>query len=192
MTFVCFVRHGETDWNKEGKIQGRSDIPLNRAGQEQANLVAQHLKHENWDVLAASPLQRAKKTAETIGASIGLSEIVEMAEFVERAYGDAEGLTKEEREAAFPDQKIPNRETDEELRERGMRGLQILLQQHPGKRILVVAHGGLINAVLSAASKGEIGTGKTRLANTSLSRLVYRENEWHIQDVNVIDHLGVK
>jgi uncharacterized phosphatase len=192
MTFVCFVRHGETDWNRDGRIQGREDIPLNETGLEQAWLVGEYLRNEDWDVLVSSPLQRAKKTAEIIGDCIGIHRVIEMEEFMERGYGLATGMTKEERDVAFPDGNIPERESDGELKGRAMEGLETLLQRYRDRRILVVAHGGVINAILSAVSKGEMDTVKARLDNTGLNRLNYRDGSWMIQDVNVIDHLGVK
>lgn len=193
MTFVCFVRHGETDWNVQGKVQGRTDIPLNEAGVQQAKLAAGHLKDGAWDVVVSSPLKRAKRTAEIIGEAIDAHGIAEMNEFVERDNGETAGMKIAEVQTLFPDRNIiPGRESDKDLQERGLKGLQLLLQQYPGKRVLVVAHGGIINAILAAVSKGEIGTGKTRLDNTGLSRLAYQGNEWIIQEVNVIDHLVVR
>lgn len=191
MTQVCLVRHGETDWNKQGKVQGRTDIPLNETGVGQAEQAANHLEKEKWDVLVSSPLKRAKRTAEIIAEAAGIDRIIEMDEFVERDNRETAGMRIADVQTMFPDRKIPGRELDKALQERGLRGLQLLLQQYPGQRILVVAHGGIINAILSSLSNGEIGTGKTSLKNTSLTRLRYAACEWKIEAVNVVAHLAV-
>lgn len=192
MTKVCFVRHGETNWNYEGRIQGREDIPLNETGKTQARLSGQHLKNEHWDVLAASPLQRAKRTAEIIGEDIGIDQIVEMPEFMERNYGEASGMTREEREEAFPDGNIRRIETIEDLTQRGMRGLEQLSKNYSDQKVLVVAHGGVINAILKAVSGGEIGSGKTRLNNACINLLDYNDSRWNVKAHNVISHLDEK
>jgi uncharacterized phosphatase len=192
MTRVCFVRHGETDWNLHGRIQGREDIALNKTGIEQANLSGEHLKNEHWDVLVSSPLQRAKKTAEIIKEYIDIDNIVDMDEFVERGYGEASGMTKKEREEAFPDGNIPGVETQAGLSERVMRGLDILAGKYPGKKVLVVAHGGVINAILTAVSNGEVGSGKTRLGNACINLLDHSENRWNIRAHNLTSHLMSK
>jgi uncharacterized phosphatase len=66
VTYLCLVRHGETDWNSLGKLQGRADIPLNKIGVLQAEECRDVLKSSKWDVIITSPLKRAKETAEII------------------------------------------------------------------------------------------------------------------------------
>lgn len=109
MTTICLVRHGETDWNALGMIQGKTDIPLNQKGIKQAKECGVFLKSDTWDVIVTSPLTRAKQTAEIISSIIDKPSI-EMADFIERDYGDAEGMTAEERMKTFPDKKYPNQE----------------------------------------------------------------------------------
>src|SRR6056297_2314192 len=70
MTHICLVRHGETDWNLRGLVQGSTDIPLNERGYSQARAAGAYLAGEQWDYLYASPLSRAHKTAVTIGGEI--------------------------------------------------------------------------------------------------------------------------
>ncbi|KAB8134705.1 histidine phosphatase family protein [Gracilibacillus oryzae] len=188
MTTVCFVRHGETDWNAAKRIQGVTDIPLNEKGKRQARECRDYLQSENWDVLISSPLQRAKKTAEIINEVLQLPLYV-MDDFIERSFGDAEGMTVAEREEKFPDGNYPNHETKEALEERVHKGMAKLLENHPEKRILLVAHGAVINTILSIYSNGEIGSGKTLLMNACLNNLEYAEEQWKIHNYNVIDHL---
>ncbi|MFC4403945.1 histidine phosphatase family protein [Gracilibacillus xinjiangensis] len=192
MTTVCLVRHGETDWNAAGRIQGATDIPLNESGKQQARECRDHLQADSWDVLITSPLSRAKKTAEIINEALQLP-LIEMNDFAERSFGEAEGLTVEERKHRFPDGNYPNQETRTALNERVLKGMARIQQTYPGKKILLVAHGAVINAILSIFSEGEIGAGKTLLMNACLNNIEYAEEKWKIHNYNVIDHLsGIK
>ncbi|WP_371931551.1 histidine phosphatase family protein [Bacillus sp. MMSF_3328] len=86
MTEICLVRHGQTDWNAEGRIQGRTDIELNEMGVRQAAACRDHLANENWDIIISSPLQRARQTAEIINQNIQ-KPLVLMEEFIEKSFG---------------------------------------------------------------------------------------------------------
>lgn len=96
MTNVYFLRHGETDWNLEGRTQGRTDIPLNRNGELQAKESGAALKDKEIDVIITSPLKRAKKTAEIVQEQLNV-DLIEREAFIELSFGDAEGLTLAER-----------------------------------------------------------------------------------------------
>ena len=111
------IRHGETDWNAIGKLQGRTDIPLNETGIQQAEECSEFLKTSQWDVIITSPLQRAKQTAEIINKNIKVP-VIEMDDFMERDYGDAEGMAYEERIAKFPGNIYPNQEERAPLNKR--------------------------------------------------------------------------
>jgi uncharacterized phosphatase len=188
-TTVCFVRHGETDWNVEGRCQGQEDIPLNERGREQARKSGVHLRGDEWDVLVSSPLSRAWETARIIGEQIGAQEIVPAPAFVERNYGEASGLIWDEVRYLYPDGDIPGAESYAEVRERCMPALDALARAHPGKRLLVVAHGGAINAMLAAVSNGEIGSGKTLLGNGCLCLLTHDADRWQVCSYNEVGHL---
>lgn len=190
-TTVCLVRHGETDWNRQHRLQGREDTELNEQGREQAELTAEFLAQQDWDLIVTSPLKRAAQTARIIARRLGDMEPIAMPELVERDYGAASGLTPDQMKEAFPDGHIPGIEDRAEVRARATRALQGLIEEHPGKHILVVSHGGLINSMLAAVSNGEIGTGKTVLGNACLSVLRFSEDRWEIHSHNVTDHLEV-
>ena len=81
----AFLRHGQTEWNREGRMQGTSDIPLNDTGRAQAREAAEHLGHGDWDEIVSSPLVRARETAEIVAAELGLELGPAYPEFVERA-----------------------------------------------------------------------------------------------------------
>ncbi|SHN22271.1 histidine phosphatase family protein [Gracilibacillus kekensis] len=189
MTTVCLVRHGETDWNAEGRIQGQTDIPLNENGKIQADECGQFLQVTDWDLLITSPLQRAKQTATIINQYLNLS-MIEMDEFRERGFGDAEGMTVEERLRYFSGGNYPNQEGREELSTRLVDGLNSIHQHYTGKKVLLVAHGAVINMILSLYSKGEIGSGKTTLGNGCISHIEWLDESWKINRYNQTDHLS--
>ncbi|ANU13113.1 YhfR [Planococcus halocryophilus Or1] len=188
MTMICLVRHGETDWNVQGKIQGKTDIPLNTEGMRQAARCAHYLTDSNWDVIITSPLKRAKGTALLINEKLQLP-LIEMPEFEEKHFGDAEGMTYEERELTFPDRHYPNQEDNYLFAERLSSGLQIINECYQNKRVLLVSHGGVINALLGTLSKGEIGSGKTRLLNACFSHIQFDQTNWVIENYNQVSHL---
>ncbi|ANU23265.1 histidine phosphatase family protein [Planococcus donghaensis] len=188
MTTICLVRHGETDWNVQGKIQGKTDIPLNAEGIKQAMRCAHGLTDANWDIIITSPLKRAKRTAELINETLQLP-LMEMPQFEEKHFGDAEGMTYEERALTFPDRHYPNQEDNQLFAERLSSGLEIIHERFKNKRVLLVSHGGVINALLGTLSNGEIGSGKTRLLNTSFSHIQFDQTNWVIKNYNQVSHL---
>ena len=189
ITLICLVRHGETDWNVLGKLQGRTDIPLNESGILQAEECSEFLKSLQWDVIITSPLKRAKQTAEIINKNLNLS-LIEMKDFLERDYGKAEGMLLEERIAAFPKKSYPVQEDRLTLNNRVMLGIQEIHQRYAGSNILLVAHGAVINAILADLSKGKVGSEKTELKNACISNIHYHQDRWRIKDFNQISHLS--
>lgn len=199
-TLLCLVRHGETDWNASGRLQGRTDVPLNARGRQQARLVARELLRRaeecraSWTAVYSSPLVRALETARSIAGAVGVAPQVCEA-LVERAFGPMEGLTWEELAARFPDWRsrpgeVPGLEGPEELRSRAVAALEGIARAHPGGRVVVVSHGALLNAFLHTVTGGEAGTGKTRLANAAISIVVGREGAWRVEELNRTEHLA--
>jgi probable phosphoglycerate mutase len=155
MTVFALVRHGETDWNRERRIQGSTDIPLNDTGREQARATGELLASRRWTALVASPLSRAAETARLIGAAVGLGEPELEPRVAERDYGEAEGLTGPEIDARYPDgTDVPGREPREAVAERAVAALHDLAARHPGEAVIVVAHGGVIRSVLETVAPG--------------------------------------
>lgn len=192
ITHIDLIRHGETDWNASHRYQGREDIPLNVAGREQAQMLAESMRGEQWDLIVSSPSVRALDTAKTVASAVGIpeDEIILQPALMERSYGVAEGMTLQEREAQWPGGEWPGLEDWEDVANRAMRTLRDLARDYPGKRILVVCHGGVINSILATISDGEIGTGKTVITNTSRTSIEIGPEEWTIGEVNDIAHLG--
>ena len=148
-----FVRHGETDWNKQEINAGITDIPLNETGREQARLAADKLLRENIDVIFSSRLSRAHETAQIIGDKIGISEIILDDRLQERNMGDAEGLSYTAVKKQFPDVqtyhgKPANNESYAEAEERIWTAVSEHLEKHSHKNVLIASHGAVLRALL--------------------------------------------
>jgi len=183
---ICLLRHGETDWNSIGKLQGREDVPLNIAGIEQINEAAKYLKRFNWSIIITSPLSRAKMSAEIILKEIGNIKIHEEIDFIERDYGKASGMTLDKRKLAFPDGIWTGAEPSEKLQNRTINALMKYIEEYDRENIIIVSHGAAINSILSYLSNNEIGMGKTILRNACISLLEKTDNEIKIIYYNKI------
>lgn len=172
---ICVIRHGETDWNAIGRLQGREDIPLNESGRQQAKSCALALAGEKWHAVFTSPLQRAKETATIIAEILGIAEVIEDENLSERDYGKASGLLPEERATRFPDGKYDGIEPWEPLRDRVFGAVKNAAEKFFPKNIIIVSHGAAINSVLAEISNHEIGTGKTRLKNACINMFSFAE-----------------
>src|SRR5262245_6113995 len=144
MTTLLLVRHGETDWNAEGRLQGHTDRPLNTWGREQAKRLAEQLSGDSIDAVYASDLSRAKETAEIVGERLGLPVVIDP-DLREKDWGNWEGLTGPER-----DQVEFVGETTQAHARRMLRADQRIAERHPGQRVLVVTHGGSVRRVQTA------------------------------------------
>jgi len=191
-TILTLVRHGETDWNAQRRMQGRTDIPLNERGRRQAELVAERLRGTSWDGIVSSPLIRVMDVARAIARAIGHPEdaIVQRDDLVERSFGEAEGMTLAERTERFGlDGPIPGIEPYEELDRRVMNALREIESQYRLGRVLVVAHGGVVNAALEQLAGDDYGHGKSFIANVSLTTIRVQRDEWVVESVNDYSHL---
>jgi broad specificity phosphatase PhoE len=144
VTTILLARHGETDWNREGRFQGHADPPLNELGRTQAGGLAESLEDEALDAVYASDLRRAYETAEIVGARLGVS-VEQEAGLREIDVGSWQGLTRAE---------IGKREWDgesyEEHRTRVLAALRHIADGHPTGRVLVVSHGGTLRRIQEA------------------------------------------
>ncbi len=143
MTLVL-VRHGETAWNAERRMQGRTDNPLNATGRAQAREVAIALEGVVADRVVASPLVRARQTAGVVAAHLGLVDVVIDGDLLERDFGDAEGMPVAGVAERWPDGDYPGAEPLAAVAARGARALA----RWRGEDAIVVAHGVLLRATL--------------------------------------------
>ena len=172
---ICLIRHGETDWNAIGRLQGREDIPLNQNGKLQAEQCGVALSKRKWKAIFTSPLLRARQTADIIAGVLKIDEIYEDFDLVERDYGKASGLIESERIKLFPDGNYEGMEDWELMRDRVYGAvLRSADKVHP-ENIIIVSHGSAINSVLAELSNHSIGTGKTRLKNACINVFDYTE-----------------
>lgn len=149
MSHLYLVRHGETDWNREHRVQGSTDIPLNEMGRIQAIATGRLLATRHWDAIYSSPLSRALETARIIAREVGLGEPVIEPAIIERSYGEAEGMDHDSIDAKFPgSMPVPGREHWQEVSARVVPALVRIAEQHHGGDVLVVGHGGAIRSVL--------------------------------------------
>jgi broad specificity phosphatase PhoE len=146
VTTLLLVRHGETDWNAEGRLQGHTDRPLNDFGRRQARQLAEQLEGEEFEAIYSSDLARARETAEIIGERLGLPVELDP-DLREKDWGNWEGLTAVERDRVeFVG------ESTQAHQERMLRALARLSAQHPGEgTVLVVTHGGSMRRIQTAA-----------------------------------------
>lgn len=164
---IVVVRHGETDWNSERRIQGRSDLPLNDAGRAQAEAAGVVLASAGqWRTIVSSPLRRAVETAEIIARRLGLDAPLTDAALIERDYGSAEGLPVADAGRYWPGLDIPDAEPLDLL---GRRAVDVLTLHLARPGTVVVAHGALLRA------------GLTRLAGHAVPRIANGE-AWLIED----------
>ena len=161
MTKVVFIRHGQTEWNVNGRYQGQSDVPLSPTGKEQARLLAENFPVAHIDAIYASDLSRAMFTAQAVADKFNLPVQPEPA-FRELCFGDWEGLTYAEITSQWPDamsnfinhpdiMDIPNGENFPEVQARAMKRLNEIIALHDGQTIVITAHGAVLRTILTAA-----------------------------------------
>ena len=170
MTTLLLARHGETDWNRELRIQGSSDIELNELGRQQARYLAQELTDVDLEAVYASHLSRARATAEAVAAAHGLQVNIDP-RLRERSFGSWEGLTREDI-AVFPEGSRHDGESDDEVRERMLAAVEEIAAKHPGEQVLVVSHGGALNTLWHHA----LGVRVERWANCAVYKLAVRDD----------------
>lgn len=180
-TVVGLLRHGQTDWNIDFRLQGVTDIPLNSKGIDQAVAVGNLLQGTTWDIVLTSPLSRAFDTANIVSDLAELPKPSVTPLLLERSFGVAEGLTQEEWKQAFPHaEEIPGGESLTQLSDRSWQLLDYLAENFPGKRVLTVSHGALIRKLIGLTSNGLYPREGERLGNASLSVLVHTDEVWQV------------
>ncbi|MCG3087566.1 histidine phosphatase family protein [Sporosarcina cyprini] len=190
MTTIGLIRHGVTAWNKEGRAQGSSDIPLDAEGIAMAERVAARLAGEHWDVIYTSPLSRAKMTAEIIGSEMPGVPMVLDDRIRETGGGKIEGTTEAERIEKWG---ANWRELDmgfephDEVISRGMACIHDIQDKYPGKRVLLVSHGSFIKRLLhELVPDADLDQG---VDNTSVTILTLQDEGNQCSLLNCTAHL---
>ncbi|MFE6733484.1 histidine phosphatase family protein [Microbacterium sp. NPDC057650] len=173
MTLLTLVRHGQTDWNQEGRIQGSTDIPLNDTGRGQARAAAAQLSGQRFDHVYASPLSRAQETALIIAEELSLPAPVLTRGMREHEFGEAEGLLWDEYTERFGARRdeIPGAETVQQLTTRALDSLARIdraARRRSAPRsesVLICTHGGVIRALLEHVSGGSLPAAGERIGN---------------------------
>lgn len=189
LAVIGLIRHGVTDWNKAGRLQGTTDIPLNDEGRDQAERLGMRLAEESWDLLFSSHLSRALETARIISSLTGIPLSGVDPRIGERYFGRLEGTTEAERIARWgSDWRSLDHgsEPKPKLAERVFDALEQWNEEYPGKRILAVTHGAVIGVVLDTLFP-ELGF--INLKNTGINIIEKRNGKWELVLHNCALHL---
>ncbi len=189
MTFA-FIRHGQTDWNRDLRLQGSSDIPLNDTGRQQArDAVAmlsttqpgqQGAPQTQWDAIVSSPLSRARETAQIVADGLGISLGPSYDLLVERHYGEAEGATDDVVEANWPDHEYPGLESLDDVVARGIAALDLIADDYGDANVVIVCHGTIIRYTLAALAGQPIDS----IQNGSTATFDRLGEGWRVHTVN--------
>lgn len=178
MAVIALVRHGETEWNRLGKIQGSSNIPLNETGINQAFEFANRILEEfeyTWDHIYSSPLVRARQTAEELAKRLN-KEIVDLPGIHERHYGAGEGLTSAEVRERYG-QDVPEKESVESVRARSVSTVMSLAETHADENVVVISHGGTMRVILETLTDGLAPAQGKSIPNTGIHLVEHNETE---------------
>lgn len=201
---IILIRHGETAWNAERRLQGHLDIPLNAEGERQARLLAGALAAEPLDLIVSSDLQRARQTAQAVATLRGMPLLVEPG-LRERCYGGFEGLLYSEIEQRFPvefaawqardvDAILPDGkncgESFRQFYERATGAILGLAQAYPGRSIAMVAHGGVLECAYRMALGLPLETPRNfKVFNASINRFRLEEGRLALDSWGEVAHL---
>lgn len=199
-TDLIIIRHGKTCWNLQGRIQGTEDIALHPVGRQQAEAVAERLAQEEFSVIYSSDLKRAYQTAECIARKTQRPIITHQG-LRERNFGIFQGMTAKEIAARHPkdwerfrrwdpDYVVPNGASLREYYEHGIASLKQIARQHPGERLVIVTHGGILNGLIRH-TLGIPYTTPSRFwrANTGINIFFYQNGAWFLRTWGDTNHL---
>lgn len=190
---IYLLRHGETDWNRQGRLQGRTDIGLNETGRRQVARAAEALAQvcPRMDLIVSSPLSRAYESAGIAARKLHYKpDAIRIEEgLIERCYGKGEGLTAARRADLYPDRRYPGMEPDEAVQERGRLALgRIVAAAGTKDAVLIVAHGALLKGMVTALTAGTPARKEWGIfGNGSVHRIRLRSGQAEVEDVFVPD-----
>ena len=200
-TRILAIRHGETLWNVDSRIQGHLDIGLNATGRWQAERLGMALKDEPIAAIYASDLSRAHDTALAVSRHTGVPVQPEPG-LRERSFGEFEGRTFAEIEIECPEQARRWRQRDPTFTPAGGESLLMLearvlnvaarlAAQHPGEQIALFAHGGVMDILYRAATRLDLQAPRTwALGNTAINRLLWSPEGFSLVGWADVQHLN--
>jgi len=198
---LLFIRHGETDWNRQQRFQGQIDVPLNATGQAQAGRMAARLAADRHDALFSSDLQRARATAAPLAAAWGRTA-VPLPGLREQHFGVLEGLDVPTIQARHPelwqrwlehraDYALPGGESLRQFHTRVMAAVRELVDAGHGARLAVVTHGGVLDMLWRSAHGLPLdGQRACDIPNTGLNRLRWAGGTLQVQSWADAEHLA--
>jgi probable phosphoglycerate mutase len=201
VTRILVVRHGETDWNAAGRIQGHTDIGLNERGRWQADRLAEALAGEGFDAVYASDMARTLQTLQPLATRLGLAPRSDSG-LRERGFGRFEGLSFDQIERAWPDDAARWRTREPDFAPGGGESLTVfyarcvgaverLGERHRGGSIAIVTHGGVLDCLYRAATRLELQAPRSWvLGNAALNRLLHTEQGFGLVGWNDDAHLN--
>ena len=183
-TRVLAIRHGETAWNVDGRIQGQLNVPLNEMGRWQVTRLALAVADEGIAAIYASDLLRAMETAQAVSRGCGVGIVTDVG-LRERGFGEFEGMSYTTINARWPEMAerwrrrdpsfgAPGGETLNQFFARSVAAASRLAALHPGETIALVSHGGVMDCLYRAASHIALDAPRSwQLGNAAINRLLY-------------------
>ena len=200
-TQLLLIRHGETLFNSQGKMQGILDSPLTEVGIRQAKATARALAGKTFDAVYSSPLGRARKTTEIISQPLNCPIHFDEG-LQERNLGIFQGMTSNEAASRFPDDFvlfrshdpeyiIPNGESFRQKDERGIESFQRIAGKHPGEKIVVITHGGILDAVFRHTLAISLSQPRRySIFNCAFNSIEIDGDNWRLLTWDDMNHLG--
>jgi probable phosphoglycerate mutase len=196
---ILLVRHGQTDWNVDGRWQGALPVELNRIGWSQARALAAHLQGRPITTIYSSDLPRALQTATAIAEMVGVQPILDP-RWREFHLGIFQGLTREEIQATYPDEwhqfrvdywdyVVPGGESRRMFQSRVYAAWKDVVLAANGSEIVVVTHGGSIKLLLLKLFEGNPELDDFHIENTSVTTVEYDDDQWRLGSLAAIPHL---
>lgn len=199
-TRLIIIKHGETEWNLEGRIQGHMDSPLTESGRVQAEAIATSLQTVEVNALYSSDLGRAYSTAQVVSHKTG-QDILTDKRLRELHLGKFEGLTEEEVRKRFPEEYVylkkaepdyiyPGEESKKQFSLRVISCLEKLMGKHQGEQIVVITHlGALSRLIRYTLGMPVVGSNEYKICNAALNIFSYENKRWQLEIWGDLSHL---
>lgn len=200
VTELVVVRHGETLWNAQGRLQGHIDGKLSPLGHRQAQAIAERLGREAFHALYSSDLGRAVQTATCIASRLGLPLNTDQ-RLRERCLGIFQSLTWAQVQQRYPveyarfvagrpDYEIPDGESSRQVHDRVVAAMKDIITRHAGQRVAIVTHGGVLHRLLRLAVGLPLEAPRRwTIYNGSINRFAVHDGRWTLQTWGEIEHL---